>query len=537
MEKALQGFIVDVHRRIIYPGTIKINGKRIISIKYDESAKKSSQFIMPGFVDAHIHIESSMLVPTEFAKIAVTHGTVATVSDPHEIANVLGIEGVKYMIEDGKKTPLKFNFGAPSCVPATNFENAGATIDAKDIDYLLQNDNIKYLAEMMNWPGVLNDDPEVFAKIASAKKYEKPIDGHAPGLKGKLAAQYVSAGISTDHECIELDEAKDKLAAGMKILIREGSAAKNYDALSPLIKTNPEDLMFCTDDSHPHELIDYHIDKFVHRSLQSGDDIFNVIKIASINTINHYNLDVGQLREGDLADFIVVDSITNFNIKETYINGEKVAENGKALFNTEKAPLINKFNCDKKSPSDFEYLLDEKDKIRCIVAHDGQLITSEEHYTPDELSDNDVLKITVVNRYMNQKPAIAYIKGFGLTKGAIASTVAHDSHNIVAVGCSDEEICKAVNEVIEMKGGISITSPEESNTLSLPIAGLMTNLDGEKVANIYKNLLMKAADYGSKLHDPFMTLSFMALLVIPQLKLSDKGLFDGKEFKFVDLKI
>ncbi|KXX68870.1 adenine deaminase [Flammeovirga sp. SJP92] len=535
MEKKIQAYIVDVHGRVIFPGTLTFEGKKITSIKYDESAKGCNQYIMPGFVDAHIHIESSMLVPTEFAKIAVRHGTVATVSDPHEIANVLGVKGVKYMIEDGKKTPLKFNFGAPSCVPATNFESAGATIDSKDVEELLKSNDIKYLAEMMNWPGVLHGDPEVKQKIFAAKKLKKPVDGHAPGLKGSQARNYASAGISTDHECVELEEAKDKLEAGMKIQIREGSAAKNYDALAPLIKTDPESLMFCTDDSHPHELIDYHMDKFVHRSIQNGDDIFNVIKIASVNPINHYNLDVGQLRVGDYADFIVVDSITDFNILATYINGEKVAENGKELFTTPKAEVVNKFNCSKKPSSFFDTNFKEDDKIRCIVAHDGQLITSTEVHEYKSFKENDVLKMTVVNRYEDADPSIAFIKGFGMKKGAIASTVAHDSHNIVAVGTSDFEIYKAVNKVIDMKGGICIVSNDESNLLELPIAGLMTNENGEVVAEQYQQLLNKAKEYGSELHDPYMTLSFMALLVIPQLKLSDKGLFDGAEFKFTDL--
>ncbi|WP_044203719.1 adenine deaminase [Flammeovirga sp. OC4] len=537
MEKEIQAYIVDVHGRVIFPGTLKFRGKKITSIKYDESAKGCNQYIMPGFVDAHIHIESSMLVPSEFAKIAVRHGTVATVSDPHEIANVLGVEGVQYMIDDGKKTPLKFNFGAPSCVPATNFESAGATINSRAIESLLKSKDIKYLAEMMNWPGVLYGDAEVKKKILAAKTLNKPIDGHAPGLKGEQARKYASAGISTDHECVELDEARDKLEAGMKIQIREGSAAKNYEALAPLIKTNPESLMFCTDDSHPHELVDYHMDKFVHRSIENGDDIFNVIKIASINPINHYKLDVGQLRVGDYADFIIVDSITDFNIIATYIDGEKVAENGKELFTTPKAEIINKFNCTKKHTSFFDVDYQPEDKIRCIIAHDGQLITSTEVHEYKSFKRNDILKMTVVNRYEDTDPSIGFIKGFGLFKGAIASTVAHDSHNIVAVGSSDFEIYKAVNKVIDMKGGICIVSDDETNSLELPIAGLMTNENGEVVAEQYQKLLDKAKEYGSQLHDPYMTLSFMALLVIPQLKLSDKGLFDGATFKFTDLLV
>ncbi|WP_281614124.1 adenine deaminase [Flammeovirga sp. SubArs3] len=534
MEKIIFGNIVDVHRRIIYPGKLTIAGKHIKDIRYDEEAKGSDKYIMPGFVDAHIHIESSMLSPTEFAKIAVRHGTVATVSDPHEIANVLGVEGVNYMIEEGKKTPFKFNYGAPSCVPATDFETSGARITSKDIKNLMIKNEIKYLAEMMNWPGVLNNDEEVYKKIQAAKESNKPIDGHAPGLKGKDAEKYASAGISTDHECVELDEALDKINAGMKILIREGSAAKNYEALSPLLKSHTEQLMFCTDDSHPHELINGHIDRFIKRSFDIGADLFEVIKIASIYPINHYNLDVGQLRKGDFADFVVIESMTRFKPVATYINGEKVAENGRELFTTPAPTLINNFNCSHKMVEEIQVSVKYK-KVRTIVAHDGQLITSSEIIDTSQLRQQDALKMVVINRYNDAPPSIGYIKGFGLKEGAIASTVAHDCHNIIAVGVNDEEIIKAVNEVIRTKGGIAVSNIDEVTSFPLPIAGLMSNLSGEVAAEKYNELLEIAKSLGSTLHDPYMTLSFMALLVIPALKLSDKGLFDGQKFEFVSL--
>ncbi|AZQ62016.1 adenine deaminase [Flammeovirga pectinis] len=535
MATEIKGNIVDVHKRMIYPGCITIEGKRIKSIKYDESSKGISQYIVPGFVDAHIHIESSMLAPVEFAKIAVRHGTVATISDPHEIANVVGIEGIHYMIENGKQTPFKFNFGAPSCVPATAFETAGDTISVSQIEELLANDDIKYLSEMMNWPGVLNNDADVMAKIRIAKTAKKPVDGHAPGLKGKKLIKYAAAGISTDHESFELDEALHKIEHGMKIQIREGSAAKNFEALSPLLKSHPSKLMFCTDDSHPHELINGHMDKFIKRALDMGTDIFDAIKIASIHPIEHYNLDVGQLREGDYADFVIINNMSNFKPIATYINGVKVAENGKELFSTPTAQIINKFNCQPKKASDFNLALDGKNKVRVIVAHDGQLITSEESHDINSLKENDVLKVAVVNRYQEAPVSVAYIKGFGLKEGAIASTVAHDSHNIVAVGVTDEAIAAAVNKVIDMQGGLCIKNDTKEATFALPIAGLMTNIDGESAAKKYIQLLETAKEFGSTLHDPYMTLSFMALLVIPQLKISDKGLFDGKTFNFVNL--
>ena len=537
----LQGQIVDIQNRRIFKGEISVENGKIISIK--EKDHDVNDYIMPGFVDAHIHIESSMLVPSEFAKLAVKHGTVSTVSDPHEIANVLGVEGVEFMIENGKEVSFKFNFGAPSCVPATNFESAGAVIDSEDIKTLLKNPDIKYLAEMMNYPGVLFDDEEVMKKIAWAKHYKKPVDGHAPGLRGEDVSKYISAGMSTDHECFTYDEALEKLQKGMKILIREGSAAKNFEALIDLLEDHFENMMFCSDDKHPDDLIVGHINQLCARAVAKGIDVFKVLKVACINPIKHYNLDVGLLKVGDDADFIVVEDIKRFNTLQTYINGELVFNNGVSNIKPVSFENLNNFNCNIKEVSDFKIESTAK-QIRVIEALEGQLVTNE--LIEDALIENgnlvsntekDILKMVVVNRYQNQNPAIGFIKNFGLKEGAIASSVGHDSHNIIAVGVSDEDICRAVNLIIENKGGICAFSNLEEKIVSLPVAGIMSDKDGATIGKQYAELDKMAKRLGSKLNAPYMTLSFMALLVIPSLKLSDKGLFNGSEFKFTTIEV
>ena len=524
----LQGQIVDIQNRRIFKGEISVENGKIISIK--EKDHDVNDYIMPGFVDAHIHIESSMLVPSEFAKLAVKHGTVSTVSDPHEIANVLGVEGVEFMIENGKEVSFKFNFGAPSCVPATKFESAGAVIDSEDIKTLLKNPDIKYLAEMMNYPGVLFDDEEVMKKIAWAKHYKKPVDGHAPGLRGEDVSKYISAGMSTDHECFTYDEALEKLQKGMKILIREGSAAKNFEALIDLLEDHFENMMFCSDDKHPDDLIVGHINQLCARAVAKGIDVFKVLKVACINPIKHYNLDVGLLKVGDDADFIVVEDIKRFNTLQTYINGELVFNNGVSNIKPVSFENLNNFNCNIKEVSDFKIESTAK-QIRVIEALEGQLVTNE--LIEDALIENgnlvsntekDILKMVVVNRYQNQNPAIGFIKNFGLKEGAIASSVGHDSHNIIAVGVSDEDICRAVNLIIENKGGICAFSNLEEKIVSLPVAGIMSDKDGATIGKQYAELDKMAKRLGSKLNAPYMTLSFMALLVIPSLKLSDKEL-------------
>ena len=537
----IQGQIVDIQNRRIYAGEITVeNGKITSIIEKDHDVR---HYIMPGFIDAHIHIESSMLVPSEFAKIAVLHGTIATISDPHEIANVLGTAGVYYMIENGKKVPLKFHFGAPSCVPATTFESAGATIDSEGIKELMASPDIYYLAEMMNYPGVLFDDVEVLKKIEWAKHFDKPIDGHAPGLRGEAVKKYISAGISTDHECFTFEEAEEKLSLGMKVLIREGSAAKNFEALIDLLPENYENMMFCSDDKHPDDLIVGHINLLCARAVAKGIDVFKILQAACVNPVHHYKMKVGLLQENDPADFIVIEDLVDFKVKKTYINGELVAENGESFVKHIPFETPNNFNITTKEISDFT-ISGKGSKIRVIEALEGQLITNEIHHNPlivdgKIISDteNDILKMAVVNRYQNEKPAIAFIKNFGLKKGAIASSVAHDCHNIVVVGTSDEEICNAVNLIIENTGGVCAVNGSENKMLPLPVAGIMSDRNGWETGKLYQEIDAMAKELGSNLKAPFMTLSFMALLVIPDLKLSDKGLFSGNSFSFVDLEV
>ena len=537
----VKGNIVDILNKRIFKGEVCVENGQISAIR--EVNHEVENYILPGFVDAHIHIESSMVVPSEFAKIAVLHGTTATVSDPHEIANVLGVQGVDFMIENGKKVPLKFNFGAPSCVPATSFESAGAVINADDIKLMMENPDINYLAEMMNYPGVLLDDEEVLKKIQYAKNNNKPIDGHAPGLRGDDVTKYIAAGISTDHECFRYDEALEKLQKGMKILIREGSAAKNFDALIDLLPAYFENMMFCSDDKHPDDLLLGHINQLCERAVAKGIDVFKVLQAACVNPVKHYNLEVGLLQQGDAADFIVVNNLKEFNVLETYINGELVAKNGKSFVKSVPFKVLNNFNTDIKEVADFR-LASSANKIRVIEALDGELVTNQ--IAADSLiidgnlvsnTETDVLKMTVVNRYENSKPSIAFIKNFGIKEGAIASSVGHDSHNIIAIGVSDEAICKAVNLIIENKGGICAITKTTEKVVALPVAGIMSDQPAEIIGNAYAALDAMAKEMGSTLRAPYMSLSFMALLVIPSLKLSDKGLFDGNTFKFTSLEI
>lgn len=538
---SISGNIVDLIGKKIFPGTVTVADGKIKSITPSKNISEKP-FILPGFIDAHIHIESSMLVPSEFARLATVHGTVATVSDPHEIGNVLGIDGVRYMIQNGAQVPFHFYFGAPSCVPATSFETAGSCITEKEIRTLFEEDKLKYLSEMMNYPGVLNRDPLVMRKITLAKELGLPIDGHAPGLKGADAARYISAGITTDHECTTLEEALDKIKYGMKILIREGSAAKNYEALHSLIATHPDSVMFCSDDKHPHELIQGHINELVKRSIvKHGYDIIDVLRAACYNPIKHYNLDVGFLQKEQSADFILVNNLHDFNVIKTYIKGQLVAENGKTSLHSVKNQIINKFDTRLKKEEEFAIEGDEG-TLQIIQALDGELITKkcefrakikEKHIITD--IENDILKLCVINRYANVPPSIAFVKGFGLKIGALASCIAHDSHNIIAVGVNDADICCAVNAIIKNKGGISIAREGKPDILPLPVAGIMSAEDGYSVATSYSRLDKQAKALGSNLYAPFMTLSFMALLVIPSLKLSDKGLFDGTTFKFTPL--
>jgi adenine deaminase len=546
----ITGNIINIFEKKIQYGTIEVEDgfiKRII-IESETGTpavpNPKSQILLPGFIDAHVHVESSMLTPVQFARLAVVHGTVATVSDPHEIGNVLGKAGVEYMIENARKTPFKFCFGAPSCVPATTFETAGATITPDDIEDLFQKyPEVGYLAEVMNFPGVLNQDPDMMAKIALAKRYQKPVDGHAPGLRGDDARRYIEAGCETDHECFTAEEALDKLKYGMKILIREGSAAKNFEALIGLLPEYYENMMFCSDDKHPDNLVEGHINQLVKRALQKHPNhLFEILQMACVNPVVHYKLPVGLLRENDPADFIMIDNLEDFNVLQTYLNGEIVAENGVSNLPNLSSEIVNNFNCDFKKKDDF-LVEAEGSKIKVIEVLDGQLITLKSEQNSN-LSDGfcvsdvekDLLKITVVNRYFEAKPAVAFIKNFGLKQGAIASSVAHDSHNIIAIGVDDASICEAVNLIIEAQGGVSaVDGKGAKRLLKLPIAGIMSGEDGYEIAIEYSAIDKFAKDLGCKLNSPFMSLSFMALLVIPKLKLSDLGLFDGEKFSLTDL--
>lgn len=532
----ISGNIVDLVENAIYPGIIEISEGVITRIK-KESGKHYDTFITPGLVDSHVHIESSMMVPSEFARLAVRHGTVASISDPHEIANVLGVPGVDYMVQNGKLVPFKFYFGAPSSVPATPFESSGASIGTEDVKELLRRDDIKYLSEMMNFPGVLNNDPEVMAKIAAATKSGKPVDGHAPGLTGEALKKYFKAGITTDHETLAREEAQEKLALGMKLLIREGSAAKDFDTFIGFLDTYPEQCMFCSDDKHPDDLVAGHINVLVQRALASGLDRMKVLRCASLTPVQHYGLDAGLLQEGDAADFLEVDNLSDFNVLRTFIDGQLVAERGEARFPMVAAGIVNNFK--QRSVGAAELVVrDEGNNLKVIEALDGQLYTGRSTESPKVMGGNvvsdlerDILKIAVINRYQEAPPAIGFIRGFGIKGGAIAASIAHDSHNVIAVGAGDEDICAAINAVMAQRGGICTVKGSQELVLPLPVAGLMSDLDGKEVAALYTRIDRSAKDLGSSLTAPFMTLSFMALPVIPRLKMTDRGLFDVDRFE------
>lgn len=535
----VSGRIVDVLRSRIYSGSLMIEGGIIVDIV--ENCCDQDVFILPGFVDSHCHIESSMMTPSEFARAAAIHGTVAVVSDPHEIANVLGIAGVRFMIENSKDAPVRIYYGAPSCVPATGFETSGAVIGPGEIEELLASDEIKYLAEVMNFPGVINNDPDILVKIGIAKKYAKPIDGHAPGLRGKNLEKYVQAGIRTDHECFTREEALEKIKLGMKVIIRDGSAAKNFDEFISLVEEHYESCMFCTDDKHPDDLLKGHIDEMVRKAIDCGLDLMKVLRVACVNPVLHYGMNVGLLQRGDSADFIVVDDLNNFRILRAYARGEISAESGRSMAVKRPSSMANRFEMGKRRKEDFSVPF-KGGNINVIGAIDGQLIT-DKLVEPPKIENSrvvsdvrrDILKIAVLNRYKESKAAVGFVKNFGLTEGAIASSVSHDSHNVVAVGVTDKDICRAVNLIVAEKGGISAVSRDDEKIMSLPIAGLMSDKDYREVAEEYTMMNAMAKKLGSSLHAPFMTLSFMALPVIPRIKLSDMGLFDSERFEFISV--
>jgi adenine deaminase len=539
----LEANLVDIPARSIRYARVRWQAGFIVAIDVLGDAASGLPYLLPGFIDAHVHVESSMLTPSEFARLAVRHGTVAAVSDPHEIANVLGEAGVRFMLDNAAATPFHFLFGAPACVPATPFETAGATLDAAAVERLLDTPGIGYLSEMMNFPGVLAGDAEVLAKIAAARTRGLPVDGHAPGLRGEAAVHYAAAGISTDHECANLVEAQEKLAAGMHILIREGSAARDFDTLRALIDTHPAQLMFCSDDKHPDDLAAGHIDRLAARALAAGHDLFDVLMAACLNPIIHYRLAVGQLRLGDPFDAVLVADLTDFQHRATWLAGVKAAESGISLLPSVAVTTRNVWHARPIDRSDLE-IADTGRPIRIIEVCDGELFTRAGSARPPSVAGrlepdpaHDFALLLVMNRYQASSPALAFAKGFGLQRGALASSVAHDSHNIVAIGADLDDVVAAVNAVVASRGGIAVADGGAVSLLALPVAGLMSDADGDSVASRYAALDHRAHALGATLRAPFMTLSFMALLVIPELKLSDRDLFDGRSFSFVDLAV
>lgn len=534
--------LIDIHRRCITYSEVIWQDGVIRSITEQGPERNGQPYLLPGFIDAHVHVESSMLPPAEFARLALRQGVIGAVCDPHEIANVLGMEGVRYMVDDGRRSPFLFCWGAPSCVPATAFETAGATLNANEIRQLLEDGSCSFLSEVMNFPGVLAEDAGVMAKLAVAQQAQVNIDGHSPGLSGPALARYAGAGISTDHECTTLAEAEEKLQQGMHILIREGSAARNFAALEPLLRSHPERVMFCSDDKHPDELWQQHVNGHVQRALALDHDLYDTLRAATLNPVQHYGLPAGLLRVGDRFDAQQVDSLQHLTVQHVWLAGQQVVSNGQCVLPKMDSVCINRFTAWSVSAEQLR-IRGHSGKARVIGIRDGALLTTAEWVditakqgVLDPASTNDVMLLAVINRYHPAPPALALVRGFGFTNGAMASSVAHDSHNIIAVGSDATLLAAAINAVMNSKGGLAWADTHRSAVLPLPIAGLMSPLSGEAVAHQYSSLDALVKRAGSSLHAPYMTLSFLALLVIPALKLSDKGLFDGEHFCFTSVQ-
>ena len=548
----IKGHIVDVVRREIYDGELVVEGERIVEVRRCELGDGVWSYLLPGFIDSHVHIESSMMVPRKFARIAAIHGTTGVIADPHEIGNVLGVEGVDYMIRSGREAQLNFCFGAPSCVPAVggDIETSGAVIGADDIEKLMERDDIGYLAEMMNYPGVLSGDKEVLRKIEAARRNGKPVDGHAPGLTGRQRDMYTATGISTDHECSTIEEGRSCINAGMKVIIREGSAAKDYERLSPLIGESPNMVMLCTDDCHPDDFVRGHINSIVKRAIADGYDLWDILQVACVNPQKHYNQHWGLLQAGDPATYIMVDSLNqHFRVESTVIRGQEVF-NYNASLPSEISPkgdedvytqFPNRFMAKPITAADISIDIKSGDTVHVILASDGSLLTQHEKIllTGNPLTDmrypwNEVQKIVVYNRYEpDAKPVVGLIRGFGIKCGAIAGSVAHDCHNIVAVGSNDEYLVRAINRVIEMKGGQVVVGPDEMLDIPLPIAGLMAPMSGHEIA--FRTLLLHemVRTIGCPMKSPFITMAFMCLPVIPEIKITDKHLMDTKTMSVI----
>jgi len=529
---------VDVERGEVYPGEVVFEAGRIKEVRRRRASY--SRYLLPALVDAHIHIESSMLTPSRFAEVAVAHGTVAVVADPHEIANVLGVAGVEYMLRDASQVPLKFYFTAPSCVPAAPFESAGARLGAEEVAALLARDEVVALGEVMNFPGVVAGEPEVMAKLSAARRLGKPIDGHCPGLRGEALRRYVEAGISTEHECTSLEEAEEKAELGMKIMLREGSSARNLKALARF----RGEAFLVSDDLHASDLLRGHVNRLLRRAVEEGIDELEAVRMVSLYPARHYRLNVGLLRPGDPADVVVVSDLRSFSCEECYIEGKLVARRGRTLFEASPPEGENTVRASLKSPEDFRVRAKKaRPKVRVMVLIPGEIVTREEVVELpgreiEAVPERDILKLAVVERYGGERVGVALVKGFGMRRGAIAASIAHDSHNIIAVGAGDEELAEAVNQVIRMHGGIAVVAGGEVRaSLALPIAGLMSPLSAGEVAAALERVNSAARELGCSLEAPVMALSFLALPVIPKLKLTPRGLFDAERFEFVELEV
>lgn len=535
----IKGNILNVFTDEIYPGEIKINNGIIESIR--EVDQYFPDIIVPGFIDSHIHIESSRLTPSRFAEVALRHGTTAVVCDPHEIGNVMGLEGIEYMVNDAKYAPLKFFFTAPSCVPATNYETNGATISADIIDSLLRRDEFVALSEVMNYTGVVNGDKDLIDKINVAKKYNKKIDGHAPLLTGPDLQKYVKYGISTEHECVTKAEALEKKRLGLKIMIREGSESH---MLEKLVNT-PTDFIV-TDDLEPDDLVKGHMNIRLRKAVDLGMDPFEAIRKVTLNPAEHYGLNCGSISPGKSADLVFIDNLDDFRVKRVVVNGNTIFKKQKLLYRAKPLPLDSTLHINHKNAEDFDLKANNPNKksanVNVIRVIPESIVTkkSTAKLTIDRGKIipsvfEDILKISVVERYGGNTISNAFISGFGLKNGAIASSVSHDSHNLIVIGTNSEYMAEATNKIIDNNGGIVAISNQEQIELPLPIAGLMSDRSVLEVAKQTEALNDLVNRMGCPLENPFTIMSFMALPVVDEIKITNKGLFDVSENKFIDV--
>jgi adenine deaminase len=534
----IEGNLVDVVREAVFPARIETSHGIITLIERVD--KEFRDFLVPGLIDAHIHIESSLLSPSRFAEAAVPHGTTAVIADPHEIANVLGLEGIDYMVRDAAAVPLRFYFTAPSCVPATPFETSGAVLGPREVEKLLERDNFIALGELMNYPGAIRGDPDVIAKIDVARRLRKPVDGHCPLLSGEPLRAYVGLGISTDHECTTAAEALEKHALGMRVMVREGSVSKDLEALAPFARDH--EFLLVSDDLLLPDLLRGHLDRSLAAAVSLGIDPFRALRAATINPARHYGLPLGLLEAGRMADIVRVADLGSFRILEVYIGGRRAAGQGRPTFVARPEPLPGRLSVRERSPRDFAVRASGPSaKVRSIGLVKDSLLTQSLKATlsvedglvmPD--ADRDILRIAVVNRYRDAPVANGFVTGFGLKDGAIAGSVAHDSHNIIAVGAGAGDVADAVNRVIREGGGFSACASGRGAILPLPVAGLMSAEPAAAVGETLDRLHAMAEAQGSTIPRPFMAMSFLSLLVIPSLKIGDRGLFDVDAFRFVE---